>query len=203
MRPILALLCALFLTACVGNPQQQAVPALHDFGDAAGNWPSPGFPVSEFRVRAVSWLDSPTQYYRLSYTDDLNRRAYAASRWVAPPAELLERFLQRRLVLAQPEAGRSGCRIVIMLDELEQRFTSAQQSQVVLEARANLLPPFGDARLARRAFIVRQDAPTPDARGGVQATRAAANALSGELAQWLGDLARERPQAINICKEKP
>ena len=54
--------------------------------------------------------------------------------------------------------------------------------------------------MAKHNFHVVKAAPTPDARGGVKATRAAADALAGELAQWLTELAREQPQAITICK---
>jgi cholesterol transport system auxiliary component len=58
----------------------------------------------------------------------------------------------------------------------------------------------GDAILSKRAFLIQQPASSPDAKGGVVATRAAAEALAGEMAQWLGNVARERPQAVASCK---
>ncbi len=153
-------------------------------------------------MRSSSWLDAPAQLYRLAYSEPLRRHAYAESRWAAPPAELLERFLQRRIVYGQPDFTGPGCRLRLNLDEIEQRFDTPQASHVVLEMRASLLPRAGEAILAKRVFRIEKPAPTQDAAGGVAATRAAAQALADALAQWLGALARERPQAVSLCKEK-
>ncbi|MDP1652515.1 MAG: ABC-type transport auxiliary lipoprotein family protein [Rhodocyclaceae bacterium] len=196
------ILLSLFLSACVGNPPRSADIARHDLGDMPGNAPAFGIPIAVVEVRAAAWLDSPAQFYRLAYADVTRRAAYAGSRWVAPPGELLERWLQRRSAFGQAAPGGPGCRLRLALDELEQRFAAPQSSEAVLEVRATLLPLHGEAVLAKRAFRIVKAAPTPDARGGVAATRAAADALSGELAQWLAELARERPQAVSICKEK-
>jgi cholesterol transport system auxiliary component len=196
------ILLSLFLSACVGNPPRPDEIAYHDFGDMPGNAPAFDIPIAAVEVRAAAWLDASAQLYRLAYADNTRRHAYAGSRWVAPPGGLLERLLQRRIAFAQPDQRGPGCRLVLALDELEQRFTAPQSSEAVLEARATLLPLHGEAALAKRAFRIVKAAPTPDARGGVAATRAAADALAGDLARWLGDLARERPQAITLCKEK-
>ena len=198
---LLPILIVFLLAGCVGNPPRQAEMVRHDLGDLAGAWPSPGFPVGGVAVRAASWLDTPEQAYRLAYAEDLRRRAYADSRWAAPPAELFENFLRRRIVFGQPDAGGAGCRLALTLDELEQHFAAPQTSEVVLEMRATLLPPRGKTPVSRHAVSIRKPAPTPDARGGVQATRAAARALADELARWLAAVARERPQSIAVCKE--
>lgn len=201
MRGIFLILSVFLLTACVGNPPRQVDIARHDLGDPEGRWPNVGIALTRVDVRVAAWLDSPAQLYRLSYADALRRHSYAENRWVAPPGELLERLLQRRILSGQPEGVGQGCRLVLWLDELEQRFDAPQSSQVVLDVRASLLPPRGDAIMAKHDFHVARDAPTADARGGVKATRAAAEALAGDLANWLAELARERPQAITICKE--
>lgn len=198
----LILLSAFLLTACVGNPPRQTEIALHDLGDPEGRWPAAGVAISRVEVRVAAWLDSPAQFYRLNYADPLRRQSYAENRWVAPPGELLERWLQRRIFSGQGAGIASGCRLVLWLDELEQRFDAPRSSQVILDVRASLQPLRGDAILAQQKFHMIKVAPTPDARGGVQATRAGAAALAHELAKWLGDLARDRPQAITICKEK-
>lgn len=194
------ILLSLFLSACIGSPPRPADITRHDLGDMPGNGVLLALPVAAVEVRATAWLDTPAQFYRLAYADATRRNVYAGSRWVAPPGELLERWLQARITFGQ--AG-PGCRLRLALDELEQRFDAPQSSQVVLEMRASLLPPRGDAVVAQTSFRVRQAAPTPDARGGVNGTRAAAAALAGELAQWLGELAHERPQVVTICREKP
>ena len=202
MQKTIAFLSVLLLAGCIGTPSRQSTLAHYDFGNLAGTWAYPGFPIAAVEVRASSWLDAPTQRYRLSYSEPLRRHAYAESRWAAPPAELLERFLQRRIVYGQPDFSGPGCRLKLTLDEIEQRFDSPQTSQLVLEVRATLLPRAGELILSKRAFLIQKAALTPDAPGGVVATREAAEALATELAQWLGELSRERPQAVSLCKEK-
>lgn len=196
------LLLSLLLAGCVGTPPRPVDIARHDLGDHDARWPQTGVNVARVEVRVAAWLDSQAQLYRLSYADALRRHAYAENRWVAPPGELLERWLQRRILAGQPEGAGAGCRLVLWLDELEQRFAAPQSSQVVLEARASLLPPRGEGFVAQHGFRVSKAAPTPDAQGGVRATRAAAAALADELAQWLDELARERPSVVAVCKEK-
>lgn len=199
MRSAILVLCAILLAGCVGNPPRQADVAIYDFGNLAGAWSAPGLPVGGLAVRANSWLDAPAQLYRLDYADPLRRHVYAASRWAAPPAELLERALQRHIVFGQPDFAGRGCRLALVLDTLEQRFSSERASEVVLEARARLLPAHGDGPLARRAFAVTRPAPTPDARGGVAATQAAVQALADEMARWLAGFARDKPRAAGFC----
>lgn len=199
-KRLLALFSIFLLAGCVGNPPRQADIAAYDFGNLSGVWPSPGFALAGVEVRATSWLDATAQLYRLNYADDLRRRSFAASRWVAPPAELLERFLQRRIVYGQPDFAGRGCRLALTLDELEQRFSAEQASDMVLEVRARLLPPNGDTLLSKRAFLIRKPAPTADARGGVAATREAVQALAAELALWLGEVGKERPQVAALCQ---
>jgi cholesterol transport system auxiliary component len=200
MKKVFLVFCAFLLAGCFGTPPRQADVAFYDLGSLAGAWVAPGFPIAAVEVQASSWLATPAQLYRLSYADNLRRLAYATSRWAAPPAELLERFLQRRIVFGQPDFTGRGCRLQLKLDEIEQRFDSPQSSKIVLEVRASLLPRHGEALLAKRAFLVEKDAPTPDVQGGVAATREAVQALADELAQWLGAVARERPQAVAGCK---
>lgn len=198
----LILLSAFLLTACVGNPPRQAEIARHDLGDLEGRWPATGVVISRVEVRVAAWLDSPAQLYRLSYADPLRRQSYAENRWVAPPGELLERWLQRRILSGQIDRAGPGCRLILWLDELEQRFDAPRSSQVILDVRASLQPLRGDTVLAQQTFHIVKTAGSPDARGGVQATRAGTDALAQELARWLGEVAQTRPQTVAICKEK-
>lgn len=197
MRPFIAILSAFLLAACVGNPPQKSDIATNDLGPLPEGARAAGFPLAALDVRAASWLDTPAQLYRLAYADPARRQAYIASRWAAAPAELLERTLQRRIAFDPP----GHCRLGIALDELEQRFASTQNSEVVLEVRAAVQSGRGATPLAQRAFRIARPAPTPDARGGVAATRSAADALAEELTRWLGDLARQQPALVQQCKE--
>jgi len=87
-----------------------------------------------------------------------------------------------------------------VLGELEQRFDDPQNSQVVLEASALLVPLHGAGMLSKRAFVIRKPAAAPDARAGAAAAGAAALALADELGNWLGDLAREKPAIVERCR---
>jgi cholesterol transport system auxiliary component len=202
MRKIISILSIFLLAGCVGNPPRQDEIATYDLGSLTGAWTSPGFPIAAVEVKASTWLDSPAQLYRLAYADDLRRRTYTESRWAALPAELLELALQRRIVFGQPDFSGPGCRLRLALDELEQRFDTPQTSKTVLEVRATMLPLQGDTLLAKRTFLITKPAPSADARGGVAATRAAAQTLTDELAQWLNDVARARPQVVAVCMGK-
>jgi len=199
MRMLCLVLSLFLLAACVGNPSRQQEVVRHDLGVLSGAGSSPGFPIAAVAVRAAPWLETTDQAYRLTYADPLRRRAYAESRWAALPAELIERFLNRRIVFGQPDFAGAGCRIELMLDELEQRFDAPTTSVIVLEARAILHPPRGHAQVSKRAVAIRRPAPTPNAHGGAEATRAAAEALADEIGVWLGALSRERPRIADIC----
>lgn len=202
MNRVLVLFSVFLLAACVGNPPRLVEIVRHDLGDPDGRWPVTGVAISRIDVRVAAWLDSPMQLYRLNYADPLTRHSYAENRWVAPPGELLERWLQRRILSGQNTDAGPGCRLVLWLDELEQRFDGPRSSQVVLEVRASLQPLRGEAVLAKQSFHLVEAAPSPDAHGGVQATRAGTDVLARELARWLGEVAQTRPQAVANCKEK-
>lgn len=195
------ILTAFLLAACVGNPPRQVEIARHDLGDPEGRRPTTRVAISRVDVRVPVWLDSTAQGYRLNFADPLTRHSYAEHRWVAPPGELLERWLQRHLLSGQGVAAGPGCRLVLWLDELEQRFDAPQSSRVVLVARASLQPLRGETVLARQEFRLTEVAPTSDARGGVRATRAGTEALARELARWLEEVAGNHPQSIVLCKE--
>lgn len=196
----ITILAALLLAACGGGQQRPAEPARYDLGNQAGSWSGSRVPLGAVDVQAASWLAGPTMYFRLTYAEPLRRQGYAESRWAAPPAELLERFLKRRILFGQPDFSGAGCRLQLVLDELEQGFDAPQKSQVALEVRALLTPLRGAELLAKRAFLVRKPAPTADARGGVAAAGDAVQGLADELGAWLDQLAREKPAIVERCR---
>lgn len=186
------------LAGCVGSTPRATAIARHDLGDPAGRWAENAIVIRDVEVRAAPWLDSPALLYRLADTAPLRRQSYAESRWVAPPGELLERWLERLILPVQPAGEASGgCRLVLWLDELEQRFGSPRASEVVLFARAGLWR--GKRILAQQTVQIVRPAPTPDSAGGVQATRAAAEALAEALAQWLGERRQQEPALVSVC----
>jgi cholesterol transport system auxiliary component len=132
--------------------------------------------------------------YRLGHADAARRQDYAASRWAAPPAELIER------ALARPVASTGNCRLSVALDEFIQVFDSPQSSRMVLEARVSLLA--GQQAIAQRAFAVAPAAPSADARGGVAAAAMAVPALATEMAQWLGRVVADGQPGAKACLGK-
>lgn len=199
MKRLLAMLAVLLLAACGGNVRT-ADPVRYDLGSLDGSAAAARLPLAAVNVQAASWLAGPAMHFRLAYAEPLQRRSYAESRWAAPPAELLAALLKRRLMFAATESGAAGCRLQLVMDELEQRFDDPQHSFAVLDVRAQLIARRGAEILARRTFHIQKPAPTPDARGAAAATRDAAQALAADLAGWLADVAREKPAIVERCK---
>ena len=194
MRLPLLLLASLSLAACVGNVRQADI-ANFDLGTAAIAWKPAEVRLRSVEVNAPSWLATSAIQYRLLYADAMRRQSYAESRWAAQPAELMARALDR-----QTAAAPGGCRLRLDIDELVQVFDAPTAARVLLDVRAGLVAPQGDAVLARKAFSVAQPAPSADARGGVAATGSALQALAGDLGAWLSQAAHENPAIAERCK---
>ena len=199
MKRVAAMLAAMLLAAC-GGQAGTAELARYDFGNPGAGGSGSRIPIAAVEVQASSWLAGPAMHFRLAFAEPLRRRSYAESRWAAPPAELLEAFLKRRIVIAQPDFSGSGCRLQLVLDELEQRFDEPQGSKVVLEMHALLVPLRGGGMVSKRAFLVHRPAATPDARGGAAAARDAAQGVAEDLGRWLDEIAREKPAIVERCR---
>jgi len=146
-------------------------------------------------LRAPSWLATSAMQYRLRYAEPQRRRAYAESRWVAPPAEMLALALDRTLLA--PDSAASGCRLRVHLDEWIQVFHDPTRSDLRIAVRASLLPARGETPVAGRNFAVEAAAPTADAAGGAAAARQAVQRLASELAAWLMTLDPSDGQRLN------
>jgi len=200
MKLLLTILAGALLAACGGNVVT-IDPVRYDFGSLSGGGQGSRLPVAAVEVQAVPSLSGPGMQYRLAYAEPQRRRAYAESRWAAPPAELLQAFLDRRFfVFPEADASGNGCRLELVLDEFEQRFDDPQQSKAIIEVRAALTPMHRGEILSRKNFLIRKPAPTPDARGGVAGARDAVHALADDLDAWLGELARARPALEKRCR---
>lgn len=198
-----AILAGVLLAACGGNVRTTE-PVQYDLGNLAAKvteaWSGSRIPIASVDVQAASWLSGPGMHFRLAYAEPLRRQSYAESRWAAPPADLLERFLRRRIVFGQPDFSGAGCRLKLVLDEFEQRFDDPQGSKMVLEVRALLRPMRGAEILSKRAFLVQKLAPEAVARGGAAAARDAVQTLADELGGWLDEIAREKPAILERCR---
>lgn len=175
MRQAVAAL-ALVLGACTFGSTPRADSARYDLGTVEGSR-SGGARID---VAAPVWLDTDAMEYRLA-EDPARRRAFAASRWVAPPAELLAGGLRRQV-------GATGsCALKLQLDEFVQSFDSGGQSRAVVSLQAILLSGQGRP-IGHRTFYLEEAAGT-DAKSAVTAYARLLRRLADGLNGWLDQTA--------------
>jgi cholesterol transport system auxiliary component len=129
MKLLLTILAGALLAACGGNVATVDPRAMISAAFPAGGPPDRGCRSPRSRCRQAFAGADRRCIYRLAYAEPLRRRSYAESRWAAPPAELLQAFLERRFVFPEADASGPGCRLQLVLDEFEQRFDDPQQSR--------------------------------------------------------------------------
>lgn len=200
MKTAIMLAALGLLAGCAGGAPKQAEIAYYDLGIAPRITGAQAVPLRTIDVQAPSWLGTPGMQYRLAYADGSRRDAYAESRWAAPPAELLEVALRRRIASGESEMSSAGCKLRIDLDEFAQVFDSPTSSKSVVDARVMLLAAKSDQLLARRALSLSRPAATPDARGGVAAFAGLTTDISSDVAFWLVKMAKENPGLVERCR---
>ncbi|HET7764010.1 MAG TPA: ABC-type transport auxiliary lipoprotein family protein [Burkholderiales bacterium] len=162
----------------------------YDFGPAPARKPAPlRQALLIYDVSAPGWLDSPSIYYRLAYQDAARPLAYADSRWVGPPAELIGSRVRGRLaasgkggIVHPADGARASYALRVELDEFAQVFDAPKQSRAVVRLRASVLGR--SALLAQKSFSVERPASTADAEGGVRALIEASDAAVDQLVDW-------------------
>jgi cholesterol transport system auxiliary component len=162
----------------------------YDFGPAPARKPaSLRQALLVYDVSAPGWLDSPFIYYRLAYQDAARPLAYADSRWVGPPAELIGSRVRGRLaasgkggIVHPADGARASYALRVELDEFAQVFDAPKQSRAVVRLRASVLGR--SALLAQKSFSVERPASTPDAEGGVRALIEASDEAVDQLVDW-------------------
>ena len=184
----LGLACAGCGIAPISTPPQVTQ---YDFGPAPAGKPVQGLrqALLIYDVSAPGWLDSPSIYYRLAYQDAARPLAYADSRWVGPPAELIASRVRGRLaasgkggIVHPADGARASYALRIELDEFAQVFDAPKQSRAVVRLRASVLGR--SALLAQKSFSVERPASTPDAEGGVRALIEASDEVVDQLVDW-------------------
>jgi len=189
----IAALAAAVLAACGGlvpGSSSSSEVTQYDFGPMPQRNAS-ALPQSllVYDVNAPGWLDSPLIYYRLAYQDATKPQAYADSRWVGSPAELIGGRVRARLAasgkggIVHPADGmRAPYALRVELDEFTQVFDAPGKSRAVVRLRATVLGK--SALLAQKSFSVERPAATPDAEGGVRALIAASDEALDQLVTW-------------------
>ena len=185
---------ALALGACSAIDLRPPPMALYDLGVAPASSLPTALAPAQVVLNAASWLSATAMHYRLSWQDPSRRRAYAESRWVSAPADMLGIALDRGLAGG---AGGLHCHLRVELDEFVQVFDSDTQSHVELIVRVALLPSRSAGPHARTEFRITEAAPSADASGGVSAHRSAAQRLVHEISAWLVALDRASTAGLN------
>jgi cholesterol transport system auxiliary component len=198
---------ALLLAGCAGFVDRPQRPTLFDMGPMAPmtlpvSLPGPRTPLVIPDIDASGALDGSPILYRLAYADDHQLRAYAQSRWSAPPPQLVRQRLRQQIGRERPvlnvdesaaiarQSGEPLYTLRLELEEFAHVFDAPDRSRGVLRLRATLLSNTagGEVLLGQRSIGVEGVAPTPDASGGVRALTAATDAAAQDISLWLRQL---------------
>lgn len=126
-------------------------------------------------------------------------RYFATSQWVDSPARMLAPLITTTLetgkewdsVVQLPSVVRGDYRLDISQVALVQEFTQ-QPSRIRLTLRAQLMTVYDPRVIGTRSFEFREEAPSEDAYGGVQAAHNAARRFLVELKHWVHTILQAR-----------
>ena len=196
-----ALVGALLASACsyplLGNGERVA----YDFGPATlarRGEQSVAKQLLVYDVVAPAWMNSASIHYRLAFRDASRPQAYAGSRWVMAPAELLGARLRQRLadagagVIVPGDGLRAPAALRVELDEFSQVFDAQERSRAVVRLRASLVG--ARALIAQKSFSAQQAAASHNAEGGVHALAAASDEVIEQLLDWVAASLKDAKQ---------
>lgn len=206
----LLLICIAAMAGC-SLPRSASTPVVYDFGPGVRHTlPASrmaNLPPLELGVPQTSVaLSGNAVHYRMAFVDAQQLKPYALARWSMPPAQLIsarlrEQLGQTRAIVAPGEIilprtaalaaqPKPLLNLRLELEEFCQLFDAPDQSSGLLRLRATvtLRSAVGETLLAQRSFVGQQNAPTPDASGGVRALTAATDQVILEMQAWLSQL---------------
>jgi cholesterol transport system auxiliary component len=186
-----ALAASLLLGGCAAGPDVVSTYDLGPLRSAPAIAPTlPAISVAEVRVPA--WLDGDRMFYRLSYANDQQPRAYADSKWAMPPGQLFVQRLKSRLsqaggvVVPAAEGALNMPILIVEADDFSQVFESADRSNAHVVIRASLFD--GRFLRAQKVFVRDLPADSANAHGGVMALATASDSIIDDIAAWLANL---------------
>lgn len=188
---------ALLLAGCASDkPAQNTTfdfgPAASTVTTAAAAAAAPIAAVVVGDVTGSAFLDSERMVYRLNYSDPLQARAYANSRWSATPLQMVTQRLKSRIaqsgakVLSVSDASDGVPILRLEIDDFSHHFDSQAQSHGQLVLRASLFQ--GHRLIDQKTFDRKTAATSPDAGGGARALAGATDTVAADLIAWLATL---------------
>lgn len=191
-----ALAAAVQLTGCASS--KGAPNTTYDFGPArapAAATPAASGFLSALVVTDVTGsasYDSERIFYRLNYSDPLQARSYANSRWSTTPLQMVTQRFKTRLaqtgakVLSTTDASSGVAILRVDVDDFIHTFTSASQSEGEVAMRVSLFQ--GHKLVDQKSFRRTTPAVTADAAGGATALAASTDAVAADIVAWLAAL---------------
>jgi cholesterol transport system auxiliary component len=192
--------CALVLSGCASNKGQPItqfdfgppIPGAVQAAQAANDPVGAPAAIVVMDVTGSSALDNERMFYRLSYADALQARAYANSRWTANPLQMMTQRLKTRIaqsgtkVLSETDAAAGVPLLRIDVDDFIHNFSGVTQSEGVVAVRASLFQ--GHVLVDQKSLVRTSPAPSADAAGGARALAASTDAVAADIVAWLGTL---------------
>ncbi|NHZ94846.1 ABC transporter [Massilia sp. CCM 8734] len=184
---------ALLLAGCASEKPAQNT--TFDFGPAASAAAPARAPMAAVVVGDVTGsaaLDSERMFYRLNYSDPLQARAYANSRWSATPLQMVTQRLKSRIaqsgakVLSVSDASDGVPILRLEIDDFSHHFDSQASSHGQLVLRASLFQ--GHKLVDQKTFERKTPATSLDAGGGARALAGATDTVASDVIAWLATL---------------
>jgi len=143
-------------------------------------------------VTGSTSYDSERIFYRLNYSDPLQARSYANSRWASTPLQMVTQRFKTRLaqtgmkVLSTTDATTGVAILRVDVDDFIHTFTGVTQSEGEVAVRASLFQ--GHKLVDQKSFRRTTPAATADAAGGASALAASTDGVAADIVAWLAAL---------------
>jgi cholesterol transport system auxiliary component len=194
---VATLAAAVQLAGCASS--KGAPNTIYDFGPARAAATVPAAAPSGLLqslvvtdVTGSAAYDSERIFYRLSYSDPLQARSYANSRWSTTPLQMVTQRFKTRIaqagakVLSTTDASTGVAILRIEVDDFIHTFTGVTQSEGEVAVRASVFQ--GRTLVDQKSFRRTTPATTADAAGGAAALAASTDAVAADIVAWLAAL---------------
>jgi len=186
------------LAACSLGPAPRPPLGLYDLGPAVEQHVEPSerlpFVFVVHEATGPVWLDGGDMLYRLAYDEPQRLRRYANSQWAVSPLTLVGDRLRAELSArcarsgAVPDLGvPADYHVRVAVEEFGQVFDSPRASRAVVRLRLVLVKGRGHVFVGQQEFTAEVAAPSPDARGSVQALTRGLEDCARQAVAWIAE----------------